>query len=168
MTTGFFITDSDDYFPDVDYLCNDMAGEDVDPKSSASAAAVPYVFFFLLDVLPQFLVLLLALHMLGSSSYMQLVLLSAIDMIGYGSYIQKLFTFSLLERMTCFISTILVMLYLVFLLINHLVNCSYFQQNHNKRPHISKYKQLITNSFLSVSSSPRNCKDIFIPKCFGD
>ena len=45
--------DSDDYFPDVDYLSNDMAGEDVDPKSSASAAAVPYVFFFfLLDVLP--------------------------------------------------------------------------------------------------------------------
>ena len=78
-----------------------MAGEDTDPKSSASAAAVPYVFLsFLLKVLPQFLVLVLVLQMIGSSSYMQ-----------------KLFTFSLSERMTCFISTILVMLYLVFLLI---------------------------------------------------
>ena len=95
-----------------------MAGEDIDPKSSTTAAAVTYVFFFfLLDVLPQFLVLVLALNMLGSISYMQLVLLSVIDMIGYGSYMQKLFTFSLSERTTCFISTILVMLYLVFLLI---------------------------------------------------
>ncbi|EMS45574.1 hypothetical protein TRIUR3_24683 [Triticum urartu] len=33
-----------------------MAGEDVDPKSSAAASVVPYVFFFFLsDVLPQFL-----------------------------------------------------------------------------------------------------------------
>ena len=72
-----------------------MAGEDTDPKSSATAAAVPYVFFFLLDILPQFLVLVLALNMLGSTSYMQLVLLSAIDMLGYGSYMQKLLTFSL-------------------------------------------------------------------------
>ena len=94
-----------------------MAGEDTDPKSSATAAVVPYVFFFLLDILPRFLVLVLALNMLGSTSYMQLVLLSAIDMLGYGSYMQKLFTFSLSEHMTCFISTILVMLYLVFLLI---------------------------------------------------
>ena len=107
----------DDFFPDVDNLLDDMAGEDTDPKSSATAAAVPYVFFFLLDVLPQFLVLVLALNMLGSTSYMQLVLLSAIDMLGYGTYMQKLFTFSLSESMTCFISTILVMLYLVFLLI---------------------------------------------------
>ena len=95
-----------------------MAGEDTDPKSSASAAAVPYVFLsFLLKVLPQFLVLVLVLHMLGSTSYMLLAILSALDMIGYGSYMQKLFTFSLSERMTCFISSILVMLYLVFLLI---------------------------------------------------
>ena len=52
--TDFFITDSDDYFPDIDNLIEDMAGEDVDPKSSASAAAaVPYVFLlFLLEVLP--------------------------------------------------------------------------------------------------------------------
>ena len=97
----FFITDSDDFFPDVHDLLDDMAGEDTDPKSSASTAAVPYVFLsFLLKVLPQFLVLVLVLHMLGSTSYMQ-----------------RLFTFSLSERMTCFISSILVMLYLVFLLI---------------------------------------------------
>ena len=108
-----------------------MAGEDTNPKSSATAAAVPYVFFFLSHVLPQLPLLVLALHMLDSTSYMQLVLLSAIDMISYGSYMQKLFSFSLSERMTYFISTILVMLYLVFLLINHLVNCSYFQQFKN-------------------------------------
>ena len=127
MTTDFFVTDapnSDDYFPDndffpdVDNLLDDMAGEDIDPKSSANAAAVPYVSFsFLFEVLPQFFALVFALHVLGSTSYMQLAILSALDMIGYGSYMQKLFTFSLSERMTCFISTILVMLYLVFLLI---------------------------------------------------
>ena len=95
-----------------------MAGEDTDPKSSASSVDVPYVFLsFLLKVLPQFLVLVLVLHMIGSTSYMLLAILSGLDMIGYGSYMQKLFTFSLSERMTCFISTILVMLYLVFLLI---------------------------------------------------
>ena len=95
-----------------------MAGEDTDPKSSASPAAVPYVFLsFVLKVLPQFLVLVLVLHMICSTSYMLLAIQSALDMIGYGSYMQKLFTFSLSERMTCFISTILVMLYLVFLLI---------------------------------------------------
>ena len=121
-TTGCFITgDSvadDDFFPDVHDLLDDMADEDTDPKSSASAAAVPYVFLsFLLKVLPQFLVLVLILHMLGSTSYILLAILSALDMIGYGSYMQKLFSFSLSERMTCFISTILVMLYLVFLLI---------------------------------------------------
>ena len=61
---------ADDYFPDDDFfrdvhdLLNDMVGEDTDPKSSASAAAVPYVFlYFLLKVLPQFLVLVLVLHM---------------------------------------------------------------------------------------------------------
>ena len=42
----------DAFFPDVHDLLDDMAGEDTDPKSSASAAAVPYVFFpFLLEVL---------------------------------------------------------------------------------------------------------------------
>ena len=55
MTTDFFVTDapdSDDYFPDVHDLLDDMAGEDIDPKSSASAAAAPYVFVpFLLEVL---------------------------------------------------------------------------------------------------------------------
>ena len=95
-----------------------MATEDTDPKSSASVAAVPYVFLsFLLKVLPQFLVLVLVLHMIGSTSYMLLAILSALDMIGYGSYMQKLFTFSLSERMTCFISFILVMFYLLFMLI---------------------------------------------------
>ena len=43
---------ADDFFPDVHDLLDDMAGEDTDPKSSAPAAAVPYVFFsFLLEVL---------------------------------------------------------------------------------------------------------------------
>ena len=93
----------DEFFPDLHDLLDDMTGEDTDPKSSASAAAVPYVFLsFLLKVLPQFLVLVLVLHMICSTSYMQLVLLSAIDMLGYGSYMQKLFTFSLSEHMTCF------------------------------------------------------------------
>ena len=61
MTTDFFVMDApdsddyfpdDDFFPDVDNLLDDMAGDDTDPKSSASAvAAVPYVFFlFLLEV----------------------------------------------------------------------------------------------------------------------
>ena len=61
-----------------------MAGEDIDPKSSATVvAAVPYVFLLvLLEVLPQFFVLVSALHMLGSS-YMQLALLSTLDMFGY-------------------------------------------------------------------------------------
>src|SRR3954469_24572339 len=131
----------DEFFPDVDNLLDDMAGEDTDPKSSATAAAVPYVFFFLLDVLPQFLVLVLALHMLGSSSYMQLVLLSAIDMLAYGSYMQKLFTFSLSERMTCFISTILVMLYLVFLLIKSfgklLIFPTYCRWRHRRHQELS-------------------------------
>src|SRR3954466_15739594 len=76
LASSFFITDSDDdFFPDVHDLIDDMANEDIDPKSSATATAVPYVFFFLLDVLPHFLVLVLALHMLCSTSYMQLVLL---------------------------------------------------------------------------------------------
>ena len=111
MTTDFFVTDApdsddyfadDDFFPDVDNLLDDMAGKDTDPKTSASVAvAAPYVFFlFLLEVLPQFL-----------------VLASTLDMFGYSSYLQMLFTFSLSDRMTCFISAILVMLYLVFLLI---------------------------------------------------
>ena len=64
-----------------------MAGEDVDPKSSASAADVPYVFFFFLsDVLPQFLVLILALHVLGSTSYMQHDLVSVLDVFSSRSY----------------------------------------------------------------------------------
>ena len=95
-----------------------MADEDIDPKSSASAAAAPYVFVpFLLDVLLQFLVLVFALDMLDSISYMQLAILSALDMFSYSSYMKMLFTFSLSNRMACFITTILVMLYLVFLLI---------------------------------------------------
>ena len=75
------------------------------------------MFFFLLDILPQFLVLVLALDVLGSTPYMQLALLSALDMLGYSSYMQMLFTFSLSDRMTSFITAILLVLYLVFLLI---------------------------------------------------
>ena len=118
-----FITDiedhfpNDDFFPDIDNLFDDMATEDVDPKSS-TAAAVPYVIFsFLFEVLLQYLVLVFALDILGSTSYMQLPLLSALDLLGYSSYLQMPFTFSLSERMTCFIAAILVMLYLIFLLI---------------------------------------------------
>ena len=92
-----------------------MAGEDVDPKSSASVAAVPYVFFlFLLETLLQFLILVFTLDMLDSVSYMQLAILSALDVFSYSSYMKMLFTFSLSNRMTCFITAIL---YLIFLLI---------------------------------------------------
>ena len=92
-----------------------MAGEDTDPKSSASAAAVSYVLLsFLLEVLLQFLILVFALDVLDSISYMQLAILSALDVFSYSSYLQMLFTFSLSDHMTCFISAILVMLYLVF------------------------------------------------------
>ena len=95
MDSDYYFPD-DDFFPDVDNLLDDMAGEDNDPKSSATAAAVPYVSFsFLFEVLPQFLVLLFALHMFGSGTYMKLVLLSALDKLGYSSYMQMLFTFSL-------------------------------------------------------------------------
>ena len=38
-------------------------------------------------------------------------------MFAYSSYVKMIFTFSLSDRMTCFISTILVMLYSVFPLI---------------------------------------------------
>ena len=102
-----------------------MAGEDVDPKSSASVVAVPYVFlFFPLGVLLQFLALISALHMLGSMSYKQLHLVSVLDVFSSSSYMQMLFTFSLSDCMTCFISAILVMLYLVFPLAKPLgVNC---------------------------------------------
>ena len=104
----------DDFFPDVDNLLDDMAGEDVDPKSSASA----HVFFFFLSyVLPQFLVLVLALHVLGSTPYMQHDLVSVLDVFSSSSYMQILFTFSPSGCMTCFIAGILVMPYLIFLLI---------------------------------------------------
>ena len=93
--------------------------EDTDPKSSASApAGVSYVFLpLLLELLLQFLVLVLALNMLDSLSYMQPAILFALDMFSYGSYMNMLFTFSLSNRITCFITAILVVLYLVFLLI---------------------------------------------------
>ena len=88
-----------------------MAGEDTDPKSSASAVAVPYMFLsFLLKVLPQFLVLVLVLHMLGSTSYMQLHLVSVLDVFSSSSYMQTMFTFSLSDCLTCFIFSIFVML----------------------------------------------------------
>ena len=77
-----------------------MAGKDTDPKTGASAP-VPYVLIlFLLEVLSQLLALVSVLDVFGSSSYMQM-----------------LFTFSLSNYMTCFISAILVMLYLIFLFI---------------------------------------------------
>ena len=92
-----------------------MAGNDTDPKSSAPAVAMPYVFFsFLLKVLLQFLALISALRMLGSVSYKQLHLVSDLDVFSSSSYMQTMFTFSLSDCMTCFIFAILVMLYLVF------------------------------------------------------
>ena len=106
-----------------------MAGEDTDPKSSASAAAMPYVFFsFLLEVLLQFLALVSVLRVLGSMSYKQLHLVTVLDVFTSSSYMQTMFTFSLSERMTCFISSILVMLYLVFLLIKSFGKLLIFQQ----------------------------------------
>ena len=96
----------------------EVANEATDPKSSASTTAVPYVFFlFLLEALLQFLVLVFALDLLDSVSYMQLVILSALDVFSYSSYMKMLFNFSLSNRMTCFITAILVVLYIVFLLI---------------------------------------------------
>ena len=108
-TTNFFVTDapdSDNYFPDndffsdVDNLLDDMAGKDTDPKTGASALVSYVLILFLLEVLSQLLALVSVLDVFGSSSYMQM-----------------LFTFSLSNYMTCFISAILVMLYLIFLLI---------------------------------------------------
>ena len=88
------------------------------PCFSTRAAVVPYTFFlFLLEALLQYLVLVFALDMLDSISYMQLAILSALHMFSYSSYKKMLFTFSLSNRMTCFITAILVVLYLVFLLI---------------------------------------------------
>ena len=141
--------DSDDYFPDVDNLLDDM--EDTDPKSSASApAAVQYVFlFFLLEVLPQFFLLVFTLHMLGSTSYMHLDLLSAREMILSSSYMQMLFTFTLSNRMTCFITAILVMFYLVFLLIKSFGKLLVF-------PTIQKpyYRQFTSNGFAASMRPP--------------
>ena len=152
MTTDFFVTDapdSDDYFPDVDNLLDDM--EDTDPKSSASApAAVQYVFlFFLLEVLPQFLVLVFVLDLIGSNSYMQLGLLSALEMFGSSLYLKMLFTFSLSDRMTCFISATLVVLYLVFPLIKSYGKLPIF-------PTIEKpyYRQFTPSGFATSMRPP--------------
>ena len=127
-----------------------MAGEDVDPKSSASAAAVPYVFLlFLLDVMTQFFALVSALHMIGSTSYMQLHLVSVLDVFSSSSYMQMLFTFSPSDCMTCFIAAILVMLYLVFLLIKSFGKLLIF-------PTIQKpyYRQFTLSGFAASMRPP--------------
>ena len=127
-----------------------MAGEDTDPKSSASAVAVTYVFFsFLLEVLLQFLLLVFALDMLDSISYMQLAILSAQHMFSYGSYMKILFTYSLSNRMACFITALLVMLYLLFLLIKSLGKLLIF-------PTIQKpyYRQFTPSGFASSMIPP--------------
>ena len=124
--------------------------EDTDPKSSASVAAVPYVFLlFLLEVLPQFFALVSALHMLGSTSYMQLHLVSVLDVFSSSSYMQMLFTFSLSDCMTCFISAILVMLYLVFPLAKLFGKLLIF-------PTIQKpyYRQFTSNGFAASMRPP--------------
>ena len=153
-TTGYFITDAsdsdDDFLPDVENLLDDMAGEDTDPKSSASVAAVPYVFFFfLLEVLLQFLILVFALDMLDSISYMQPAILSALDMFSYGSYMNMLFTFSLSDCMNCCIFAILVMFYLLFLLIKSFGKLLIF-------PAIQKpyYRQFTSNGFAASMRPP--------------
>ena len=79
MTTDRFITNTpkdddhfpnDDFFPDVDNLFDNMAGEDTNPKTGASTP-VPYVLIlFLLEVLSQLLALVSVLDVFGSSSYM--------------------------------------------------------------------------------------------------
>ena len=127
-----------------------MAREDVDPKSSTSAAAVPYVFLlFLLEVLSQFFALVFVLHMLGSTPYMQPVLLSALDMFGCSSYMKMLFTFSLSDRSTIFIHVILVMLYLIFLLIKSFDKLLIF-------PTIQKpyYRQFTPSGFAASMRPP--------------
>ena len=127
-----------------------MAGEDTDPKSSTFVAAVPYMFSsFLLEVLLQFLVLVFALDMLDSISYMQLGILSAQDMFSYGSYMKMLFTFSLSNRMAYFITATLVMFYLVFLLIKSFGKLLIF-------PTIQKpyYRQFTPSGFAASMRPP--------------
>ena len=87
--------------------------------------------------------------MLDSISYMQLAILSALDMFSYGSYMKMLFTFSLSNRMACFITTILVMLYLVFLLIKSFGKLLIF-------PTIQKpyYRQFTPSGFAASMRPP--------------
>ena len=127
-----------------------MAGEDTDPKSSASAAVVPYVFFsFLLEVLLQFLALVSVLRMLGSMSYKQLHLVTVLDVFTSSSYMQTMFTFSLSDSMTCFIFAILVMFYLLFLLIKSFGKLLIF-------PTIQKpyYRQFTPSGFAASMRPP--------------
>jgi hypothetical protein len=77
-----------------------MAGDDVNANAKATAVA-QYVFvLFLFEFLPQFL-----------------VLASVLDTFPTYSLLQMLFAYSLSDCMTCLISTMIVMLYLLFLLI---------------------------------------------------
>ena len=92
-------------------------------------------------------------HMIGATSYMLLAILSALDMVGYGSYMQKLFSFSLSERMTCFISTILVMLYLVFLLIKSFGKLLIFPTHITDSINISLFYFGKDNMFFFIAKS---------------
>ena len=80
---------------------------------------------------------------------MHLDLLSALEMIGSSSYMQMLFTFSLSNRMTCFITAILVMFYLVFLLIKSFGKLLIF-------PTIQKpyYRQFTPSGFATSMRPP--------------
>ena len=60
LLTDSFVTDApdsndyfpdDDFFPDVDNLLDDMAGEDTDPKTGTSAPISYVLILFLLEVL---------------------------------------------------------------------------------------------------------------------
>ena len=77
-----------------------MAAEDTDPKTGASAPVRYVLILFLLEGLSQLL-----------------ALVSVLDVFGSSSRVRILFAFTLLVYMTCFISTIIVMFYLLILLI---------------------------------------------------
>ena len=114
-----------------------MAGEDTDPKTSASATVL-YVFMFsLFNMLPQFLALAF------------LVLASVLHMFSSSSYVHMPFAFSPIDYMTCFISTIIVIFYLLFLLIKSFGKLLIF-------PTIQKpyYRQFTSNGFAASMRPP--------------
>src|SRR4051812_27258180 len=80
---------------------------------------------------------------------MQLAILSALDVFSYSSYVKLLFTLPLSNRMTCYITVILVILYLVFLLIKSFGKLLIF-------PTIQKpyYRQFTPSGFAASMRPP--------------